>query len=275
MRKLVSKVALILPALALSAMVPLAPSSAVTYPNEISGAGTLFPYVASLWYSEDEGDTWDQFCSGTLIKADLILTAAHCARDAALNSDLMFAAQVGSDYYDAEVESDNWIPIRAEWWNPRYSKNSYANDIGLMLLEGSASVPTLPLPTSKQVISIASIKSYTLYGWGVDQNGDNPAVLQSAVLTDQAGAAKQYFKSTFNPSTMIAAGSYNKVERIYAGACSGDSGGPLIAFVKGKPILAGVTSFGADNCDKGKPTVFAKVSYFLKDIAAGESRIRA
>jgi len=250
------------------------PSNAVTYPTEINGAGTLYPYVASLWYSDDQGDTWNQFCSGTLIKPDLILTAAHCARDAALNSDYDFAAQVGSDYYEANPDSDGWIVIKNQWWNPRYSKNSYANDIGLMLLDGQANVRTLPLPTASQVSSIANIKTYTLYGWGVDQNGDDPAVLQSAVLSDQTSAAKQYFKSTFNPTTMIAAGAYNKAERVYAGGCNGDSGSPLIAYVKGKPILAGVTSFGANSCDLGKPTVFAKVSYFLKDLAAGEIRIR-
>jgi secreted trypsin-like serine protease len=83
----------------------LTPAIAVTYPKEIEGAGTTFPYVASLWYSDDQGDTWNQFCSGTLIKSDLILTAAHCARDAA-NSDVMLAAQVGSDTFEANPDSD-------------------------------------------------------------------------------------------------------------------------------------------------------------------------
>lgn len=250
------------------------PAKAVTYPTEIENAGTLFPYVASLWYSDDDGDTWNQFCSGTLIKSDLILTAAHCSRDAWQYSDYLFAAQVGSDSYGANPESDGWIPIVAEWWNPRYSKNSFANDIGLMLLESPASVQTLPLPSSSQIKSIASINTFYLYGWGVDQNGDAPAVLQSAKLTDQTKAAKQYFKSTFNSTTMIAAGAYSKSERVYAGACNGDSGAPLIVYLKAKPVLIGVVSFGADDCDKGKPTIFAKVSYFINDLAAGETRIR-
>jgi secreted trypsin-like serine protease len=168
-----------------------------------------------------------------------------------------------------------WIPIAGEWWNPRYSKNSYANDIGLVLLDSPASVQTLPLPNASQIKAVATLKTFTLYGWGVDQNGDSPAVLQSAVLNDQTTAAKQYFKSFFNASTMIAAGYYNKSERVYSGACNGDSGAPLIGYLKGKPVLIGVTSYGANDCDTAKPTVFAKVSYFIKDLASGEIRLRS
>ncbi len=253
----------------------ITPTSAVTYPNEINDAGTSFPYVASLWYSDDEGDSWNQFCSGTLIESDLILTAAHCARYARANSGLMIAAQVGSDTFEADPSSDGWFAVSGFWWNPRYSKNSFANDIGLMLLDGESGVDTLPLPTTAKLKSVAKVKSFTLYGWGVDQNGDNPAVLQSAVITDQSTSAVQYFKTSFNPTTMIAAGALSKAEKVYAGGCNGDSGAPLMAYLKGNPVLVGVTSFGANNCDGGKPTVFAKVSYFLKDLAAGEIRIRS
>ena len=69
---------------------------------------------------------------------------------------------------------------------------------------------------------------------------------------------------------MLASGRYIKAEGIYAGGCNGDSGGPLIGIINGKPMLVGLTSWGsAQGCDRGKPTIFTRISYYLKNISNG------
>ena len=251
-------------------------STAVTYPFEIVSAGKAYPYVASLWYSEDGQETWKQFCSGTLIKSDLILTAAHCTRNMS-GEGYDLAAQVGANYFRPNVDSPGWIPISQLWWNPRYSKEKFTNDIGLFLLDsqlGSSVAKPLSLPTSAKVAATKASTKYTILGWGIDQNGDSPSVLQGANIVDQAAAAKKIWKTNFNPTTMIAAGAYNKKEKVYSGGCNGDSGGPLITTLKNAKVLMGVTSWGSSNCDKARPTIFTRVSYYLKDIATGEKTIR-
>ena len=253
-----------------------APVHAVTYPFEIESAGTLYPYVASLWYSDDGGDSWYRFCSGTLIKSDVVMTAAHCSRDIS-GKGYDIAAQVGSDDFGPNTDSPGWVSVSQLWWNPRYSTKSLANDLGLMLLDSpvdSSFAKPLSLPTSSQIAATKSITKFTILGWGIDQNGDSPGVLQGANILDQAAVAKKIWKTSFNPLTMIAAGAYNKKEKVYSGGCSGDSGGPLVATLKNAKVLMGVTSWGSSNCNSARPTIFTRVSYYLNDIKAGEKRLR-
>jgi secreted trypsin-like serine protease len=256
----------------------LSSARAVTYPTEVENAGRLFPYVAQIWISTDANESSSFLCSGTLIKADLVLTAAHCARALAMAEVDRTWISLGSDDYNPS-DNDYYSNIDSVWWNPRFSSETLANDIGLILLsEAVDSRDARPLPLSTPAIYSASksLASYSIYGWGLDQNGDEPAVLQRSSLTLQEKAAKKYYKSQFNPITMIAAGKWNANERTYSGGCNGDSGGPLIGSYKGKAVLLGVTSYvSSKGCDTGQPTVFARVSYFLNDLTAGEKRVRS
>jgi len=45
-------------------------------------------------------------------------------------------------------------------------------------------------------------------------------------------------------------------------SCSGDSGGPLMAVLRGRWYLAGVVSFGTQRCDSSLPGVYTRVSSF-------------
>merc|ERR1711894_190245 len=54
-----------------------------------------------------------------------------------------------------------------------------------------------------------------------------------------------------------------------AGACSGDSGGPLACSTGPSSwVLAGVTSWGRSNCSVMYPSVYARISYFREWINA-------
>lgn len=45
-------------------------------------------------------------------------------------------------------------------------------------------------------------------------------------------------------------------------ACAGDSGGPFILNHKGKPTVAGVTSFGTVECTANEPVVYTNVAAY-------------
>jgi secreted trypsin-like serine protease len=71
-----------------------------------------------------------------------------------------------------------------------------------------------------------------------------------------------YFNS-FNNDLMIAAGRFIERERVYSGACRGDSGGPLLATFGTTSVLLGVVSFGAIDCNASNPTAYTRVSAYL------------
>ena len=55
----------------------------------------------------------------------------------------------------------------------------------------------------------------------------------------------------------------------------GDAGAPLVAQVNGVTKLIGITSWFAKDCKVAAPTVFARVSYYAKDIAKAVIDVKA
>jgi secreted trypsin-like serine protease len=245
-------------------------AQAITYGVEETNAKVTHPWVASVWEDEDGDGLYFEICSGSLIAADVVLTAAHCVLDS--NGD--YAVQLKSDTLRLDGELVN---VSAVWSSPRYDNRSIQNDIGLILLsEPVLDVAPVRLATKRQTRAVDALKNFTLYGWGEDQNGKSAEFLRSAKVQQQKRAALRAFTSSqFNPKTTIAAGRYLAAERVYSGACRGDSGGPLVARLKGVETVVGITSYGARSCRARVPSVFTKVSYYEGDIQRGIATLRA
>jgi secreted trypsin-like serine protease len=247
------------------------PATAVVNGSEILDADVTKPWVAQIYYAESAADYYEPefICSGSLISENKILTAAHCVLDKGFYFVTLGARTINSDAPLLEVES--------VWRNPRYSERKIVNDIGVLKLTNPVTnVTPIPLASNAMTKKINLAKSYTVYGWGIDQNKSPAVYLKTAKLTNQDKIAKSRMsKWGYSTTTMLAAGNYLKNERIYAGVCNGDSGGPLVSRIDGVETLIGVTSWGITDrngyCDLGYPSVFSRVTYFLKDIDAGIS----
>ena len=61
---------------------------------------------------------------------------------------------------------------------------------------------------------------------------------------------------------MIAAGYQNRKEKIFGGACFGDSGSPLVIMNGTKPEILGIVSNGVDECDSRVPSVYTRMSFY-------------
>lgn len=238
-------------------------SQAVVFGEEVPEASTTAPWVASIWYTKNINEQAQFICTGSLIRADIVITAAHCTFDKGF-----YWVKLGADTLEGD---EPFLEVSGTWRDTRYSKKTITNDLGLLKLTRPVTdVRPVALPSTAQISKVSKLTKFKMYGWGLDQNDEVAKFLRAANLDLQDSAAKRAYGSGFKPETMLASGRYIKAEKLYAGGCHGDSGGPLIGLVDGKPTLVGLTSWGsAEGCDRGKPTIFTRVSYYLKDISNG------
>lgn len=238
------------------------PASGITYGEEETQAAQKYPWVVLILHYDVDEETPSYSCTGTLITPNTVLTAGHCVDPRG-----RFEVKYGITTFEEEGKS---LEVTGAWRSPRYSERRFGvNDIGLLRLKDRIpNAKTVPLANGRTIKLAESSKQLKLFGWGIDQNEEQATYLRIATVVNQSPLLKKILGKSFNSDVWYAAGRYISKERIYSGACSGDSGGPLMGLVKGKFVQIGITSFGAEDCDTSNPTIFMRVGYYLKDLTA-------
>lgn len=175
------------------------------------------------------------FCSGALIAPDLVLTAAHCI---APNTDYKIVL------YDAQRQPE-LRDVRRVAVHPQFSLQGILNhrasaDVALLQLAVSLAKPVAALGVPAE--PIAAGQPFVVAGIGVTIRGDGKSggTVRAATLASTSQPGRLQIRLV-DPAANNA--------RPGLGACTGDSGAPVVQAQAGGAVIIGVVSWstGAQN----------------------------
>jgi secreted trypsin-like serine protease len=198
-------------------------------------------------------------CTGTVVAANLVLTAGHCAEN------IRTGARNGAGGY----------VVLTGAVSDRDPAGQLSRVIGVLVYEGftraiasgDAALLVLATPTSAPAIALAGRHSAgmlragtpaTIAGWGLTHSGRGRVSEQlrwaPTVVQRPRWCARHVW--AFVRSEVCAIDSVHHT----SGGCFGDSGGPLIATNHaGHPVEIGIVSHGDARCSTHRPAVFTRV----------------
>jgi secreted trypsin-like serine protease len=243
----------------------LVPSASA--PAIIGGQVTTkpWPHMTAIEFASEDllGNRDFSFgCGGSLVRPDVVLTAAHCvSRDDDGGPDTLAASDVRLQFPPIRPDgtrrrSDGGERILATQVleHPAYDDSAEGgSDVALIKLAGpAATARTIRLAGPADAASFAPGREATVIGWGaqVFQGPPENTLREARVPIVGDDDCESFSTSELDRPTQLCAGNLQGLED----SCQGDSGGPLMVQDGGGAwILAGVVSQGV-GC--GTPTQY-------------------
>lgn len=221
-----------------------------------------YPWLVGLG-SAGSGTPWEnQFCGGSVIAPTVVLTAAHCVESDAPEDLAVFSGSVDLEGPDIVTTGVADIHVAEDYESP----TQFANDWALLLLAEPVDVEPIALNAD-----LTEFDAFETAGWGLTEENQYPTLARwvEVPFVDDAQCAEAY-PDEHDAASMVCAGD------LASGgidACSGDSGGPLMAPAEdGSQVLAGIVSWGYGCAEPGYPGVYSEVATFvptIEEVVAG------
>ncbi|MEW2619340.1 serine protease [Streptomyces sp. NPDC048106] len=241
-------------AAAASALLASPTASAAPQPVVGGTATTTAAYPFIMQITDASGS---QFCGGSLVAPDKVVTAAHCMAGETTGSVRVVGGRTKLNGTDGTVSRVSRI-----WVNPGFSDATNGDDVAVLTLSTAMPYKPVSYVSSSQTGVYAAGTTARILGWGTtSENGSSADQLRTATVpvVSDAGCRSSY-GSDYVQSDMVCAGlSSGGVD-----TCQGDSGGPLL--IGG--VLAGITSWGEGCAEAGYPGVYTRLTTFADQVTA-------
>jgi secreted trypsin-like serine protease len=237
-------------AAAAAATALLCAPGAVAAPQPIVG-GTTTTTTAYPFMMQITDASQNQFCGGTLVAANKVVTAAHCMVGETTSSVRVVGGRTYLNGTNGTVSKVSKI-----WINPDYTDATNGDDVAVLTLSTSMSYTPASYVASTDTGVYATGATARIIGWGTtSESGSSSNQLRTATvpIVSNSSCAGSY-GSDYVASDMVCAGYTNGG----TDTCQGDSGGPLL--IGG--VLAGITSWGNGCAEAGYPGVYTRLTTF-------------
>ncbi len=206
------------------------------------------PFQVALLMKSIANNRDAQFCGGSLVRSNFVVTAAHCSDFIQAN-----AVQVltGTRRLDGSGDRRDVVSVTV---HPSWNPNTFDNDVAVWKLSTDATgIPLATLATEDGPVG----SNVLVTGWGETEAGPLPTQLQkvSVPLVSEANCNDANSYNGDVTDTMLCAGRDEGGQD----ACQGDSGGPLTRGTN-NTALTGITSWGIGCADPNFFGVYARVS---------------